>query len=506
MNVLVPRGVAILAVCTVLLGVWTVYADDTDCPYHKLKWEDFKGDPPANSTHDAETTSGIKVSNYTYDTKKGDDNKWHSKLKGAKATSTMDKTQSWVKPGKKTDELLKHEQYHFDISEYWARELQKVLDGLEGIGDTPEAAEANLAEKVQQAYQDILQKHNAMQEKYDEETDHSRNAEKQEEWCKKIGDLLNPPAPNKTVGQASNSGVDYDPITNMLTFRPAFFDIFFDLGVPFTDPVLQGVPIEIVPMQLTGFHMSNVFSDLPQFMPDEQAPWFTVGGGIVRGNLRLVVGHGNSMTGWIEELDVLEDVVPDSPYLQMVAQDRASGAALYCLEVATPIPLRDATGNFTLPAFLPAQVRVGSAMAPPNVSGTLGLEFHVAPQSMMGVLEVYQPGGVVPIEIVSLSLTTVGGFSAALTVAPGAYDLRFGAQHFLTKRLPNVALAWGNNDVGYVPLTNGDAMADNAVGLADLNAVLLAFGGPSPDLDGDGLVSLPDLNIVLVNFGKVGDN
>ncbi|MEP0765693.1 MAG: DUF922 domain-containing protein [Fimbriimonadia bacterium] len=501
-----PRGVAILAVCTVLLGAWTAYADDTDCPYHKLKWEDFKGEPPANSPHDAETSSGIKVSESTYDTKKGADNKWHSKLKGAKATSTMDKTQSWVKPDKKTDELLKHEQYHFDISEYWARELQKALDGLEGVGNTPQEAEADLAQKYEQTYNDYMQKHDAMQEKYDEETDHSKNAEKQEEWCKKIGDLLNPPAPNKAVGESSQSGLQYDPTRNEMAIVNSFFDVFYDLGVPFNDFLLQNAPIEIVPLHLTGFHMSNVFPELPQFMPDEQAPWFTVGSGIVRGNLRLMVGHANTITGWIEELDVIEELVPYSPFLQQVEQDRATGAALFCIEVVTPIPLQEATGNFTLPAFLPAQVRVGTAMAAPAVKGTLGLEFHVAPDNVTGVMEVYEPGGIVPIEIVSLSLTSVGGFSAPLTVSPGTYDLRFGAQHFLWKRLPSVSLSWGDNDVGAVPLTNGDGTADNAVSLADLNAVLIGFGGASPDLDGDGLVALTDLNIVLVNFGRNGDN
>lgn len=56
------------------------------------------------------------------------------------------------------------------------------------------------------------------------------------------------------------------------------------------------------------------------------------------------------------------------------------------------------------------------------------------------------------------------------------------------------------------PVCPGNVDGDDIVGLADLNAVLAAFGtsvpmGTATDLDGSGTVDLPDLNILLGNFG-----
>lgn len=51
---------------------------------------------------------------------------------------------------------------------------------------------------------------------------------------------------------------------------------------------------------------------------------------------------------------------------------------------------------------------------------------------------------------------------------------------------------------------DGDTNADGSVDLADLNAILAAFGSSNQaaDVSGDGFVDLTDLNIVLANFGQ----
>ncbi|GMV36138.1 MAG: hypothetical protein AMXMBFR61_06460 [Fimbriimonadales bacterium] len=142
-----------------------------------------------------------------------------------------------------------------------------------------------------------------------------------------------------------------------------------------------------------------------------------------------------------------------------------------------------------------------------SVSGTLGLEFHLNPALVTGTLQVYSPFGGGLIETKSLTLDGSGNFNVDLGVSPGTYDLRFGAPNYLWKRLTNVNLSSGPNNVGTVNLTCGDGNANNQIDLGDLNQVLINFGGTGAgDYDGSGSVGLADLNIVLVNFGKTGDN
>ncbi|MEP0765137.1 MAG: hypothetical protein HRF45_01155 [Fimbriimonadia bacterium] len=142
-----------------------------------------------------------------------------------------------------------------------------------------------------------------------------------------------------------------------------------------------------------------------------------------------------------------------------------------------------------------------------TVTGKLGLEFHVNVGSVTGTLQVYGAGGGGLLETKSLTLDGSGNFSVDLGVAPGTYDLRFGAPNYLWKRLSNVSLSGGTNNVGTVNLICGDGNANNQIELGDLNQVLINFGGTgSGDYDGSGSVGLADLNIVLVNFGKAGDS
>ena len=130
-----PRCAAVLVVCTALLGVLTAFADDTDCPYHKMKWEDFKGPVPPNAENDAETAGGVKNSYDGKDSSQGSDGQWSSKLKGAKASSFMDKTRSWVKPDAKTDELLRHHP-HLHASRPKERTKRSTLQNTYATGHT----------------------------------------------------------------------------------------------------------------------------------------------------------------------------------------------------------------------------------------------------------------------------------------------------------------------------------------------------------------------------------
>ena len=83
----------------------------------------------------------------------------------------------------KNDWILNHEQGHFDISELYARYLH------EAIAEYPLDLK-NLKSDLDQLYQEYMEYKEEFQNQYDEETNFSRNKEKQIEWSNKINDLL----------------------------------------------------------------------------------------------------------------------------------------------------------------------------------------------------------------------------------------------------------------------------------------------------------------------------
>lgn len=80
--------------------------------------------------------------------------------------------------------LLAHEQLHFDIAEVFAREIRKRLLELNGINHS------KFESRVRQIYREVNREHNAFQDLYDKETDHSKNREKQAEWEAKVKRVL----------------------------------------------------------------------------------------------------------------------------------------------------------------------------------------------------------------------------------------------------------------------------------------------------------------------------
>jgi predicted secreted Zn-dependent protease len=74
---------------------------------------------------------------------------------------------------------LLHEQGHFDITELYARKLDEAI---REYNFNPKKFKTDL----DQIYKDIMDEKEDRQNRYDLETDFSRNQEKQAEWIKKI--------------------------------------------------------------------------------------------------------------------------------------------------------------------------------------------------------------------------------------------------------------------------------------------------------------------------------
>lgn len=129
-----------------------------------LKWSNFKGNPQA-SNYAASINSNIEL-------KQLDSNKYA-------IVALMDMGSSWHK--QKPDECLLHEQYHFNITEIFARKLRQ------------EVKEKNLninSIDFRKTFLSSLMALAVEQKKYDEQTNHSINKDKQIEWQKNIDKQL----------------------------------------------------------------------------------------------------------------------------------------------------------------------------------------------------------------------------------------------------------------------------------------------------------------------------
>jgi hypothetical protein len=136
----------------------------------KLTWSDYKASPDPSSDAAASTTTYLSIEyNIT------------SSSFGYKIKSSFSKTRSWGLH--KTDYILTHEQGHFDIAEVFARKLNKLMSEYKFDWKT-------YRQDLKKIYENVLNEKEKMQNDYDEETNHSINKEKQEEWLKKIDKLL----------------------------------------------------------------------------------------------------------------------------------------------------------------------------------------------------------------------------------------------------------------------------------------------------------------------------
>jgi hypothetical protein len=136
----------------------------------RLTWAHFKGRPDRLNPMDALTESGITFN-------------WSCDSRGFsyEAYALFVPSGSWVKDP--TQELLSHEQGHFDITEIHARKLRKYLTEL---GNPCRLGKTNI-DKVARGIMDASQQ---MQNTYDEATNHGENDRMQKQWLTKINEEL----------------------------------------------------------------------------------------------------------------------------------------------------------------------------------------------------------------------------------------------------------------------------------------------------------------------------
>lgn len=194
--------VTLLFVTTVSVGdVYLCRAPDQEvcgALWRRITWDDFEGIPPEGADKEPEDAwiaiflkHAPKRVQVWYDKAA---RKWKAKYTKIKVTNLLDKSRSWVLPGHKTAALLNHEQKHFDLNEVYRQLLQEALGKLEGEGDTQRDALKDLNKKVAETAARFEAEARKQQERYDKETDHGRNTEKQAEWDKRIAGWLVDPS------------------------------------------------------------------------------------------------------------------------------------------------------------------------------------------------------------------------------------------------------------------------------------------------------------------------
>ncbi|MHA7863883.1 DUF922 domain-containing protein [Flagellimonas marinaquae] len=141
----------------------------------RLTWADFKGKVPPGQPPAATTASGIS---YSYSA-----NLLHHEVKlDFEVNAYFYPNESWYKPELCDENTLTHEQLHFDITEVFARKMREKLRRTSFSDD--------VKAEVRKIYHDILKELQEYQERYDWETNFSRNREKQAEWNRKIAEAL----------------------------------------------------------------------------------------------------------------------------------------------------------------------------------------------------------------------------------------------------------------------------------------------------------------------------
>ncbi len=140
-------------------------------PTRKLRWDDFQARPNYWSNYSAVTSTYIEETHGCNDY--GDF--------AFIVKAVFVKNMSWAR-GRLSKDLLRHEQIHFDITEYHARLMRKYFEDLK----YPCYREDDISKAVDRIF-DAMEK---AQHRYDDETYHGLYKNRQAEWESYVAEQL----------------------------------------------------------------------------------------------------------------------------------------------------------------------------------------------------------------------------------------------------------------------------------------------------------------------------
>ena len=146
-----------------------------------LSWSDFKGSPEQDGNRAALTASGIS---YRFIAMQ---RRHHVEMGHYEISAYFYPKDSWYKKELASEDLLSHEQLHFDITELHARKFRKL------IRERKEVFTEEIKEEIKVIYNAVLNELNIIQEAYDRDILKEQNKykiafnshkppEKQQEW------------------------------------------------------------------------------------------------------------------------------------------------------------------------------------------------------------------------------------------------------------------------------------------------------------------------------------
>jgi len=168
-------------------------------------WEDYRKRNNNNSIHMAITGHRWR---FPWKLEPIKDKPGYFQFKEVEAVSTFVKEESWIKDQKYSmfpeitqEEILRHEQNHFHIREIYARKVNVLLKSKiigkefpyrhnKAIESTNDAIFKSAGKILEETFKDLEKEMIKMENDYDNETSYGINRVKQEEWNKKIEDLL----------------------------------------------------------------------------------------------------------------------------------------------------------------------------------------------------------------------------------------------------------------------------------------------------------------------------
>jgi hypothetical protein len=143
---------------------------------HQVAWREFREvqSRPARATEDAFVKARKQV-DYDFS---GSGRNW--RVTGVRASIVVNGAESWVVPTAKNNDLLRHEQGHFDITALGMREEAQRTAELTGRN------QGDLRGQYEELREEINRKIARANARYDARTEHSGNATAQQRWNQSI--------------------------------------------------------------------------------------------------------------------------------------------------------------------------------------------------------------------------------------------------------------------------------------------------------------------------------
>ncbi|MFM2135921.1 MAG: hypothetical protein RL021_1321 [Bacteroidota bacterium] len=145
-------------------------------PERKLLWSDFKGKAPQPTPYSAQSNciyALATLQGFAADTM----------ILTSVLSPCFTRKASWVESGAEQDQLLSHEQLHFDLCELYARKFRQKLS-------TAVLSILQFDKEIQSLFSENWSAYRSAQDRYDAETQHGTIAEKQTEWQAQVAKEL----------------------------------------------------------------------------------------------------------------------------------------------------------------------------------------------------------------------------------------------------------------------------------------------------------------------------